>query len=40
MVDFDVVAHPQQLVQARGRLTGIHIKLIIRKIGNGNGFKI
>ena len=25
MVDLDVVAHPQQLVQARGRLTRIHV---------------
>ena len=25
MVDLDVVAHPQQLVQARVRLTGIHV---------------
>jgi hypothetical protein len=30
MVDLDVVAHLQQLVQARGRLTGIHVNWIIR----------
>jgi len=30
MVHLDVVAHPQQLAQARGRLTGIHVNKIIR----------
>ena len=30
MVDFDVVAHLQQLVQARGWLTGIHVNRIVR----------
>jgi len=29
MVDLDVAAHPQQLVQALGRLAGVHVNWII-----------
>jgi len=39
MVDLDVVAHPQQLVQARGRLTRIHVSWKKGSICDNNGFE-
>ncbi len=39
MVNLDIITHLQQLVQARGRLTGIHVAEYLGSLGDQNGFK-
>jgi hypothetical protein len=39
MVNLDVVAHLQQLVQVLGGLAGVHVNWIIRLTRPSNGFK-